>query len=54
MDSINWILNGCLESLVYIFVDRGFDVWFGNIWGNRYLQKYIKLDLSDEEFWDWR
>ena len=54
MDSTNWILNGRSESLAYILADRGFDVWLGNIRGNRYSQKHIKLDPSDEEFWDWR
>lgn len=53
MDSTNWILNGRSESLAYILADRGFDVWLGNIRGNRYSQKHIKLDPSDEEFWDW-
>ena len=54
MDSTNWVLNGRSDSLGYILADRGFDVWLGNIRGNRYSQKHVKLDPSDEEFWDWR
>ena len=54
MDSTNWILNGPSDSLGYILADRGFDVWLGNIRGNMYSQRHIKLDPSKDEFWDWR
>ena len=54
MDSTNWVLNGPSGSLGYILADRGFDVWLGNIRGNQYSQKHVKLDQSEDDFWDWR
>lgn len=54
MDSTNWILNGPSDSLGYILADRGFDVWLGNIRGNKYSQRHARLDPSDDDFWDWR
>lgn len=53
MDSTNWVLNGPTDSLGYIMADRGFDVWLGNIRGNLYSQRHLKLDPSQDEFWDW-
>lgn len=53
MDSTNWVLNSPSDSLGYILADRGFDVWLGNIRGNMYSQRHVKLNPSQDEFWDW-
>lgn len=53
MDSTNWVLNGPSDSLGYILADRGFDVWLGNIRGNKYSQRHVKLNPSEDAFWDW-
>lgn len=53
-DSSNWVQNYPDNSLGYILADSGFDVWLGNIRGNRYSRRNSVLKPSQKKFWDWR
>ncbi|KAK9298988.1 hypothetical protein QLX08_007897 [Tetragonisca angustula] len=43
--SVTWIAAG------YMLVDQGYDVWLGNVRGNRFSRKHSNLTTSDAEFW---
>jgi pimeloyl-ACP methyl ester carboxylesterase len=48
-----WAENFPGQSLSYILADAGYDVWIGNMRGNRYSRAHIKYNPNhDEEFWD--
>jgi len=49
--SFTWILNMPTQSLAYILADLGYDVWLGNVRGNRYSQKHTHLTPQDKQFW---
>ncbi|GMS80017.1 hypothetical protein PENTCL1PPCAC_2192, partial [Pristionchus entomophagus] len=52
MDSSNWVDNPPEQAAAYVMADAGFDVWMGNVRGNRYGRKHIKLDSgTDAKFW---
>lgn len=53
-DASNWVQNYPHNSLGYILADNGFDVWLGNVRGNRYSRRNRRLKPCDREFWDWR
>ena len=38
----------------FILADNGYDVWLGNVRGNLYSRRHVKLNPSDVQFWDWR
>ncbi len=47
------VLNYPDQSLAFILVDIGYDVWFGNVRGNRYSRAHVKYNPNhDEAFWD--
>eukprot|EP00743_Colponemidia_sp_Colp-15_P001619 GILK01001768.1.p1 GENE.GILK01001768.1~~GILK01001768.1.p1 ORF type:complete len:468 (-),score=69.68 GILK01001768.1:364-1767(-) len=55
------LLNTCLPFVqngkglapAFILADQGFDVWLGNNRCNKHSRKHVKLDPSDDEFWNW-
>ncbi|CAF1055025.1 unnamed protein product [Rotaria sordida] len=48
-----WVLNFPDQSLAFILADVGYDVWLGNIRGNRYSRAHVKYNPNhDEAFWD--
>uniref|UniRef100_U5ERJ2 Putative triglyceride lipase-cholesterol esterase n=1 Tax=Corethrella appendiculata TaxID=1370023 RepID=U5ERJ2_9DIPT len=49
--SSDWILIGPNNSLAYMLVDNGYDVWLGNARGNRYSRKHKNWDPKMYKFW---
>jgi pimeloyl-ACP methyl ester carboxylesterase len=48
-----WVMDFPGQSLGYILADAGYDVWIGNVRGNRYSRAHVKYDpRHDEIFWD--
>jgi gastric triacylglycerol lipase len=49
----SWIINFYDQSLGFILADAGYDVWLGNVRGNRFSRAHVKYNPDhDEEFWD--
>ncbi|WOL13585.1 triacylglycerol lipase 1 [Canna indica] len=48
-----WFANSVDESLGFILVDSGFDVWVGNVRGTSWSHGHSTLSVHDKEFWDW-
>ncbi|CAG8517399.1 16208_t:CDS:2 [Funneliformis mosseae] len=49
-----WICNVEYENrLACLLADAGYDVWFGNIRGNKYSMKHTKFDPSERQFWEY-
>ena len=45
--------NSSKQSLAFILADIGYDVWLGNMRGNRYSRAHVKYNPNhDEAFWD--
>ena len=53
-DASNWVQNYPHNSLGYILADNGYDVWLGNVRGNRYSRRNHCLKPWKPKFWDWR
>jgi len=50
--SADWVENLPHQSLGFVLADQGYDVWLGNVRGNRYCKKHITLKVSNPKFWD--
>lgn len=48
--SFSWVINEVHQSLPYLLVDAGYDVWLTNNRGNRYSRGHTKGD-SYKEYW---
>ncbi|CAD5233222.1 unnamed protein product [Bursaphelenchus xylophilus] len=49
--SNNWVSNLPHQSAAFIFADQGFDVWMGNMRGNRYSKRHVRLHPMKKDFW---
>lgn len=49
--SATWVLGTPEKSLGYILADWGYDVWMGNVRGNRYSRKHKWLTTKDKKYW---
>ncbi|CAF3996256.1 unnamed protein product [Adineta steineri] len=48
-----WVMNFPDQSLAFILADIGYDVWLGNMRGNRYSRAHTKYNPNhDEQFWN--
>ena len=50
--SSTWVINFPSQSLGFILVDKGFDVWLGNSRGNTYGLRHTKYNKNEELFWN--
>jgi len=47
-----FIVRGPKNSLPFLLVDEGYDVWLGNNRGNKYSYKHLQYSPKDDAFWD--
>ena len=38
----------------YYMADAGYDIWMGNLRGNRYSREHEKYTTRDSKYWDFR
>lgn len=47
-------INIFLQILGFILADWGYDVWLGNVRGNRYSRNHLDWTVSEPDFWMFR
>ncbi|CAA18432.1 triglyceride lipase-cholesterol esterase [Schizosaccharomyces pombe] len=53
MNSESWVCNLKKEDAIpFALVEQGYDVWLGNLRGNKYSIKNIKFSSQNPKFWD--
>ncbi|XP_030929953.1 triacylglycerol lipase 2-like isoform X1 [Quercus lobata] len=53
MDGITWLLLPPDQSLAFLLVDNGFDVWLANTRGSKYSRGHTSLSPNEQAYWDW-
>lgn len=48
-----WVLNGPEQSLGFVMVDNGYDVWLGSTRSSKFSYGHISFERTDPEFWNW-
>ncbi|CAL1409229.1 unnamed protein product [Linum trigynum] len=52
-DGATWMLNSPAESLPFLLVDDGYDVWIANTRGTIHSQGHTSLSPNDGAYWEW-
>lgn len=47
----DWLLLGPGQSLAYLLADQGYDVWLGNVRGNKYSRRHASKHPGQPDFW---
>ncbi|MPC36351.1 Lipase member K [Portunus trituberculatus] len=50
--SADYVMNDPDQALGFIMADAGYDVWLGNIRGNFYGKRHVKMSPENPDFWD--
>ncbi|KAK8398846.1 hypothetical protein O3P69_004144 [Scylla paramamosain] len=50
--SADYVMNDPDQALGFIMADAGYDVWIGNIRGNFYGKRHVKMSPENADFWD--
>jgi lysosomal acid lipase/cholesteryl ester hydrolase len=50
--SSDYLITGKKIALAYLLSDNGYDVWMGNVRGNKYSSKHKTLSTRSTEFWN--
>jgi pimeloyl-ACP methyl ester carboxylesterase len=50
--SETWVVNSATDSLGYILHSQGYDVFLGNVRGNKYALSHQTLSSKSSKFWD--
>ncbi|ROT79547.1 triacylglycerol lipase [Penaeus vannamei] len=51
--SADFVMNDPDQALAFILADLGYDVWLGNVRGNVYSRRHVRLSPNQREFWDY-
>ncbi|XP_026763238.2 lipase 3 [Galleria mellonella] len=47
----DWLLMGPEYSLAYLLADEGYEVWLGNVRGNKYGRQHVSKHPAQKDFW---
>ncbi|XP_069981838.1 lipase 3 [Penaeus vannamei] len=51
--SADFVMNDPDQAFAFILADLGYDVWLGNVRGNVYSRRHVRLSPNQREFWDY-